>query len=459
MSKLLKFIVNLFLIVTILIAVAILVPPLAGVTTTIVDTPSMNTNLPLGSVTYSTDINVYDIKAGDEILKENDSSTYAYIIREADPDNGKFVAMSAADENGTTEEVILRNTVSKVAVIVPFIGYIVMAMHSIEGIVIIILVVVLMIILFILSELWKHSPEDEEEEESDPEKAGEAPNVTGTEETDIDTGAIKEAVEENNATVREEDGADAPLSGEDAAAAALGAAAGAAVAAGAEGAAETSPSDAADVTKAPTIQLTDKEAATLDDIGRSFDEARKNETDTFNYAQLEIPETAAAKSGGEEEYNPFEGFESRKADSESGAPEDAMNLDAASDGAGAAEAAAAAGAVGAAAAGGTEGRTLAELADEMDKKATEGLPVIADPEELEMAAAEMDFFGGTKETAASENPEKKDDGPDMNAERFAPVERPALDEILDAAKTSGKDPVVRKDERSGVSIVDMSDFL
>ena len=61
MSKFLKFIVNLFLIVTILTAIAILVPPLAGVTTTIVDTPSMNTNLPLGSVTYSTDINVYDM--------------------------------------------------------------------------------------------------------------------------------------------------------------------------------------------------------------------------------------------------------------------------------------------------------------------------------------------------------------------------------------------------------------
>ena len=124
MSKFLKFIVNLFLIVTNLTAIAILVPPLAGVTTTIVDTPSMNTNLPLGSVTYSTDINVYDIKEGDEILKENDSSTYAYIIRETDPANGRFMAVSAVDENGSEEEVILRNTVSKVAVVVPFIGYI-----------------------------------------------------------------------------------------------------------------------------------------------------------------------------------------------------------------------------------------------------------------------------------------------------------------------------------------------
>ena len=54
MSKFLKLIVNLFLIAAILVAVAILVPPLAGITTTIVDSSSMDTNLPLGSITYST---------------------------------------------------------------------------------------------------------------------------------------------------------------------------------------------------------------------------------------------------------------------------------------------------------------------------------------------------------------------------------------------------------------------
>ena len=108
MSKLLKLIVNVFLVAAILIAVAILVPPLAGVKTTIVDTTAMKTNLPLGSVTYSNDIDVFDIKPGDVILKENDSSTYAYVIIETDAANGKFKAISAADPNGPEEEVILR---------------------------------------------------------------------------------------------------------------------------------------------------------------------------------------------------------------------------------------------------------------------------------------------------------------------------------------------------------------
>ncbi len=68
MSKFLKFIVNLFLAVAILTAAAILIPPVLGVNTTIVDSAGMDTNLPLGSVTYSVDIPVTRLQKGDEIL-------------------------------------------------------------------------------------------------------------------------------------------------------------------------------------------------------------------------------------------------------------------------------------------------------------------------------------------------------------------------------------------------------
>ena len=207
MSKLLKLIVNVFLVAAILIAVAILVPPLAGVKTTIVDTTAMKTNLPLGSVTYSNDIDVFDIKPGDVILKENDSSTYAYVIIETDAANGKFKAISAADPNGPEEEVILRNTVSKVAVMVPYIGFILIAMHSLEGIIIIILVVILLVIMFILSELWKDRGEDEEEEQEEGEEEKEpVPQVTATEEIGIDTELVRAAFEENHSAVEAEDG-------------------------------------------------------------------------------------------------------------------------------------------------------------------------------------------------------------------------------------------------------------
>ena len=133
MSKFLKAIVNIFLIAAILTAVAILVPPVLGITTTIIDSREMETNLPLGSITYST-------------------------------------VLDASDKEGPTTEVTIRNYVSRVFITVPFIGYIIVAMQSTEGMIIVGLIVRFVIILFILSELWKkHDSEEDEDEDGDDE--------------------------------------------------------------------------------------------------------------------------------------------------------------------------------------------------------------------------------------------------------------------------------------------------
>ncbi|MBR3338418.1 MAG: hypothetical protein IKG19_00055, partial [Lachnospiraceae bacterium] len=166
MSKFLKFIVNLFLTLAILTAVAILVPPFLGINTTIVDSAGMDTNLPLGSVTYSVDVPVTRLKAGDEILKENGSSTYAYIIEEGDAGTGKYKVSSAVDRESVSE-ITLRNTVSLVKVCIPYIGYVVVAMQTVEGIIIIVLVVLFIIILFVLSELWKSRDDDDDDDDTD----------------------------------------------------------------------------------------------------------------------------------------------------------------------------------------------------------------------------------------------------------------------------------------------------
>ena len=170
MSKFLKFIVNVFLVFAILVACAILLPTMFGVTTTIVDSASMDTNLPYGSITYSHSVDAAELKAGDEILRDDDASTYAYIIKNMDAGQAKASVANATDENGETQEISLHGSVSKVAVMIPYIGYVLIAMHSTQGVIIIALVVVLMVILFILSELWKEKPEDmksEEEEEGE----------------------------------------------------------------------------------------------------------------------------------------------------------------------------------------------------------------------------------------------------------------------------------------------------
>lgn len=176
MSKFLKFIVNTFLVVAILTAAAILVPPLLGVNTTIVDTAGMDTNLPLGSVTYSVNVPVTKLQVGDEVLKENGTSTYAYIIEEGDVGTGKFKVASAVDRDSVTE-ITLRNTVSLVKLSIPYIGYVVVAMQTMEGIIIIVLVVLFIIILFVLSELWKAKDDDDDDTDTDLFQPGDAPNT------------------------------------------------------------------------------------------------------------------------------------------------------------------------------------------------------------------------------------------------------------------------------------------
>lgn len=167
MSKILKAIVNIFIILAIASAVAIIVPPLAGVTTTIIDTQSINTNLPLGSITYSNSVNVTEIQTGDKVLKESDSSIYAYVIQSGDAATGQYQAISATDSAASEETIVLRNNVSKIVLTIPFIGYILVAMHSMEGIIIVALCVLLMIIFFILSELWKKDSSDDDEDDED----------------------------------------------------------------------------------------------------------------------------------------------------------------------------------------------------------------------------------------------------------------------------------------------------
>lgn len=202
MSKVLKVIVNLFLVCAILIAAAILVPPLLGVSTTVIDSSSTETNLSVGSVTYSKDENIADIVAGDKILHESDARVYAYKIQAVDADSSKYTVVDYKSGGTETQELTLRNTASKIIVSVPLIGYIMIAMHSVEGLIIIGLIVLFIIILFILAELWKKSDDNDEEdqdEEEDEEQIAVNPPVQLEEER-----ALEQAQEELAKAMAEE---------------------------------------------------------------------------------------------------------------------------------------------------------------------------------------------------------------------------------------------------------------
>ncbi len=462
MSKFLKFIVNVFLIFAILVAAAILIPPLAGVTTTIVDTASMDTNLPLGSITYSTDVAVSELKTGDEVLKENNSSTYSYIIKSGDASTGTFTVVSSTNPDGEEEEITLKNTVSKVAVMVPYIGYVIIAMHSTEGVIIIALVVVLMIILFILSELWKaksDDDDDEEEEDGNEENAGDEAQSgeAAAEETDAaaDGESMMPAQEvtfaddipEINPDITLDEDADMRIAAD----------------------------ETADINDIRIPDLDFSEESTEPDDAEAAEDVPSNIEETENEAAEEFDDAVVSEEEPAEETDAPENEEVEETETpeEPAVPEigeiDSTPAD------------------GSEAEGEHEAEAEIEEPAQVPDEAVPEEPVTVEaPEEAEDEDAEFDFadaiFAATEEVEAEEEkraaaaeeaagrtqviltpqfdePEETEADSDEQPERFVPVDRPTLEELMDQAKKAGDEPNIRKNDATDITIVDYSDIL
>ena len=176
MSKLLKVIVNTLLLLAILSAGALVIPPFAGITTLVSDGMG-NANISRGAVTYAKKTATSSVATGDKILVDDNSGKYIYTIQSLDTAAGTASVKNVI--SGDTTEITVRATVSKVIITIPVIGFLSMAAQSREGIMIIGLAILFLVILFILSEVWKRDEEedeeeeDEEEEDEDDEKASE----------------------------------------------------------------------------------------------------------------------------------------------------------------------------------------------------------------------------------------------------------------------------------------------
>lgn len=167
MSKLLKVIVNTLLLLAILSAGALVIPPFAGITTLVSDGMG-NTNISRGAVTYAKKTDTSSVATGDKILVDDNSGKYTYTIQSLDTAAGTASVKNVI--SGDTTEITVRATVSKVIVTIPVIGFLSMAAQSREGIMIIGLAVLFLVILFILSEVWKRDEEEDEEEEEEEEE-------------------------------------------------------------------------------------------------------------------------------------------------------------------------------------------------------------------------------------------------------------------------------------------------
>ena len=169
MSRFLKVIVNIILVGAILTAAALLVPPLAGVQTFVMDDMSMQTNLAPGSVTYAVDKEAGELKNGDKVLEQASSGSYVYRVTNLNVQEDICTLTAPNTSPQLTKEANISNGVAKVVFTIPVIGYVVMAMKTTEGLIIIGLAVLFVILLFILSEVWKKDEDDEDDDEDEEE--------------------------------------------------------------------------------------------------------------------------------------------------------------------------------------------------------------------------------------------------------------------------------------------------
>ncbi len=167
MSKVLKFIVNLVVLLSIVVGAALLVPPLLGVDTVINDNSNIETNLPVGAVAYGRQVDTEKLNKGDKILYMEGSAQYVYEIQDMDTTAGSYKVKDVYNKNSDAESITLQDKVSKAVITIPFIGYAAIALQSKTGLMVVGAVIILLIILFILSEVLRRGDDDEEEDEEE----------------------------------------------------------------------------------------------------------------------------------------------------------------------------------------------------------------------------------------------------------------------------------------------------
>ncbi|MDO4648895.1 MAG: hypothetical protein Q4B26_09610, partial [Eubacteriales bacterium] len=172
MSKFLKFIIHLVIVCAIVCALGLVLPPFFGVRTLVRENPEEESNLPMGSVTYAIPVKIDEINVGDPILVEEDGATYRYKVASIQPDTNTGTVTNPAVTNGENQTIavnIAQGYVPKVVITIGYVGYLLVATKSMEGLIVLGLAVLFLIILFIISELWKKDDDGTDELDRDPE--------------------------------------------------------------------------------------------------------------------------------------------------------------------------------------------------------------------------------------------------------------------------------------------------
>ena len=161
MSKFLKFIVALILIVFIGAGAALIVPPFFGVEAVVVG-ETTESELAMGTTIYAKTLGLDSLTPGTKVLTQDSNSAHVFTVRSYDAETG-----IAETEEG--QALSFQSAYKKVFFSVPLIGYLSIATQSQMGLIILLLLLALVVILFIISEVLRKAKnrEDEDDDEED----------------------------------------------------------------------------------------------------------------------------------------------------------------------------------------------------------------------------------------------------------------------------------------------------
>ena len=105
-------------------------------TTEIRDDSTVKSNLAMGSVTYAIPVKTEEAALGTPILVNDENAVYRYTLASADVANGTGTAMDPTVSQGQPINVAIGSYLPKIVVTIPFIGYLMAATKSIEGLIV-----------------------------------------------------------------------------------------------------------------------------------------------------------------------------------------------------------------------------------------------------------------------------------------------------------------------------------
>lgn len=153
MSKVFRVLVDIFIAVCLIAVAALLVPPLIGVKTEVA-APAMDRNLTEGTVTYGVRRPAATLSKGDEIVFSDEEipSLYLYTVISVDADNSVLTVLDPA----TSQELDLEvgKNITKKVLVLPYLGYILLALRSPNGLAMLISAAAFLVALFLIALLW-----------------------------------------------------------------------------------------------------------------------------------------------------------------------------------------------------------------------------------------------------------------------------------------------------------------